>query len=144
MRAANMLARAIVVAQQAGEATTATLWSYASDYQRSRGALCAAQEWTRRLSESFAPADLEALFSTSAFNPDIARQNLGCFEQSLGMTDIVHMSRLFVNHPGLGWRLIRAARRILATQSHYANYPKTWDSEAFALWRMRTRQMFGR
>jgi hypothetical protein len=142
MLAADMLAKTIAGALGTAGPTTVGLWPYAADYQRTRGAVCASNEWVRRLTEGLDAPLIDAMVKNGALNARAIRRSMACRSPRLSTGQLVGAGRALLGAPRLTGRILATAARAALTQLHYQRYPKTWDAGRFAAWRRRTAQLF--
>lgn len=143
MRAADILARTLSQAIAHSDVGTAALWPYAREYQADRGALCAAHEFVRRLSETFEPADMDVMFASGMIDGEAATRSLGCLPLRLSAVQLAGTTRGVLRSPRLVGRVLRTAAWTGLAQAHYARYPREWSERRFERWSRRTQRLFG-
>lgn len=142
MYAADILARTIFNAVADGSVDKAGLWSYAAEYQRTRGALCASYEWVRRLSESIAPEQMNRMISTGLIDPATAVRVISCRPFKLTPRQVLATVKTSMLSPRLSRRVVGASARAAIAYRHYQRYPREWHPNSFASWRRFTHSLF--
>jgi flavin-dependent dehydrogenase len=139
MRGAAILAAVATDALAGPGPELDALWPYAAAYQRTRGAICAGQEWVRRLAETFEAVDVGFLYDAGVIDPGALTQSLACEPVRLSPAQLAATARAARRHPRLMARVVGAAARAQAAVALYERYPERWDPRAFARWqRLRT------
>ncbi len=130
----SLAAAAAVRALSGGEASTAALWSYNSEYMRARGADMAALDCLRLLMQHMTEKEFSWSMARGVIDEqEIAAALRGRFEVPTAQVKIRNVLKglsgvpLLVRYDGA----LKLAGRV---QQHYREYPSTYDAEAFADW----------
>ena len=141
MRAALLLANTLVGALRSSDPLDEeALWPYAALFMRSRGALCAAAEVTRRFAESLSPADSDALIERGLLEPAMSQAVLACLPFRPPLHRLPALLWRVLGSGEFGWRLLRALRRAAAQERHYRRFPATYSPQEFHYWAERARR----
>jgi flavin-dependent dehydrogenase len=140
MRAALLLANTLVGALRSSEPIDEeALWPYAALFMRSRGALCAAAEVTRRFAESLSRADADALIGRGLLREEMSQAVLACLPFRPPPQQLPALLRRVICSGGFGWRLLGALRRAVAQERHYRHFPAAYSPQEFLYWAERAR-----
>lgn len=142
MRAALILANTLIGALRSNEPLdTDALWPYAAIFMRSRGALLAAAEITRRLAETYTAEDADRLVRSGLLREDMSRAVIACFPVRAKLRHLPGMLAAALGAGTVGRRLLRAARCASAQERHYRRFPARYDPRELAPWCVRARAL---
>ncbi len=143
MLAATLLADVADRALTQGELSRAALWPYAVRWHRRRGAVCAANDVLRRLTETLSPEDVDTLVRDGLLGEAELAQSLACAPAALDPASLaLRAPQLLRRLPWLLRRFLPGVVRATQVQGHYERFPERWDAAALAAWSRRTSELF--
>lgn len=143
MIAATLLADVADRALTQGDVSRAALWPYAVRWHRRRGAVCAANDVLRRLTETLAPEDVDTLVRDGLLGEAELAQSLACAPAALDPASLaLRAPQLLRRLPWLLGRFLPGVTRAALVLRHYERFPARWDAAALAAWSRRTSALF--
>ncbi len=143
MIAASLLADVADRALTQGDVSRAALWPYAVRWHRGRGAVCAANDVLRRLTETLGPEDVDALVRDGLLGEAELAQSLACAPAALDPTSLaLRAPQLLRRLPWLVRRFLPVVTRAALVQRHYERFPTRWDAAGLDAWSRRTSALF--
>lgn len=140
--AGHLAAQTATAALRAGDVSTAALWPYAAQYQRSRGRILAALDVTRLSLERFQVEDVTTLVESGIMHKDDIVGGLLIREPSIGPASIPARMGGLLRHPSYLPRIIAMGITAQKVARHYGHYPEHYDPQTMAEWRREKQQLF--
>ncbi len=141
MRAAAMAAEVGAAAVQLGDTRASNLWSYNSDWQRTRGAVHAFYQPIRYVTSSFTPEQSRAMISAGLIGGKGLRAALAAevapVDLSVLPRAVLHVAELAPMLP----RLISTLGLSQGVYRHYRSYPKRGPVGDYDAWLSRARML---
>lgn len=143
MRAAALLAEIADRAISAGDLSRAALWPYAARWQRGRGAVSAAHDVLRQLSETLTPSDIDRLVGSGLLGPGELWQSLACDAMTVDPASfLLRAPRLVRALPWAKKKMLPWALAARAVEKHYRTYPERWNEGELRAWQARAWRLF--
>jgi hypothetical protein len=127
-----------------GRTDTESLWPYAQQFHRSRGAVLASYSAVRLMTEALGVRRIDTMLESGLARPeDLINANL---PRPFSLSPASVWGRLvaLARHPGLAGPLLRAAPVVQGLYRHHRNYPKTFEAADFQRWRDERLRIFSR
>ena len=125
-----------------GSPSTETLWPFASEYQRGRGAVLATFDVMRRATENLNSEQVADMLEAGLSGPEEFVNANMARPLFLSTARLPQRIRSLAAHPDLIRPLLKAAITALAVLRHYRRYPETFDPPLFEAWKEKTRRLF--
>lgn len=141
MIAARQLAEAITAHADPG--SEAALWDYQAHFMRSLGAVHAAYDVFRRMSQSLTTDEAQKLLGSGMLVDSGSRAAIEHRMPDLGLTELLQIARAALRQPGIALRFAPAVARMRLAHAHYRRYPQRFEEKAFERWARRAARLFG-
>lgn len=125
-----------------GEPTTASLWPYASAYQRGRGAILAAINVNRLCFETLPANQIQAIFESGLTCPEDVTGPATPRLPSLSPRSLPRRISALYHRPDLIPFLARTGIKVARVHRHYQAYPQYYDADQFDRWRKAAAALF--
>ncbi len=141
MVAARQLADAATAHADPGSA--AAMWGYQARFMRSLGAVHAAYDVFRRMTQSLSSEDAEELLGSGLMVASGAQAALMQHMPLLRCREIFQIAKAALGHPRLAARFAPVVARLPWVHAHYQRYPERGDEVALARWARRAARLVG-
>ncbi len=140
--AGHLAARVAVEAIRSGNTSTASLWSYACEYQRTRGAVLATYDVTRLIMEQLTQEQLAVFLESGVMTAEDMRDASIPKPISMSPSSVLRRISGLIKNPTLIGLVRRMASASLKVRRHYASYPRRYEPDSFEAWRRECRRLF--
>ncbi len=132
----------MIAARQLAETTTAhadlgsaaALWDYQRTFMRSLGAVHAAYDVFRRMSQSLTTEEAQELLGSGMLVESGSRAAIEHRMPDLAIADLLQIGRAALRRPAIAWRFAPAVARMRLVHAHYRRYPDDFEATRFERW----------
>jgi flavin-dependent dehydrogenase len=141
----------MIAARQLAEAATEhpdigsgeALWAYQARFMRSHGAIHAAYDVFRRMTQSLSTEEAQQLLGSGMLVDSGTRAALDHRLPVLSAGELVRIAGASLRHPRLALRFAPAVARLHLVHTHYRRYPQTHDPQALRRWAVTAARLVG-
>lgn len=141
MIAARQLAEAVVAHDDIG--SHQAVWAYQATFMRSLGAVHAAYDVFRRMTQKLTTDEAQELLRSGLLVDSGTRAALAHELPELSLRDLAQISAAALRQPRLAARFAPAVARLRLVHAHYRRYPQRHAAAAFERWARRAAWLVG-
>jgi electron transfer flavoprotein-quinone oxidoreductase len=141
LRAARLLADS--VRRYADPGSADATWDYSAAFHRHEGGVLLAYDVVRRLTQSLARDELEALLATGIVTAASVRAGFVQAAPPVSWAELVRVARASVRAPRLAMKAGMYVRNVPACLAHPRSYPAAFDLRALAAYETRSAALVG-
>lgn len=142
--AGSLASEAAIHALRSGDFSRKGLWSYAYQYQTTRGKVLAGYDAFKWMIESFDSKQVCEILEGRLVGPEDLEVPEDMNPASQSLFSLFQKASRLVRRPSLWKPMASMVREILAANKHYANYPEKPDPNDVDAWRKRSAQLMKR
>jgi flavin-dependent dehydrogenase len=140
--AGHLAAKTAMEALKAGNTSKTALWPYAAAYQRTRGAIIAGLEVTRRTVDRLSVEDLNILIESGIMNREDYVGGVLVKDPAITAASIPERMDGFLKHPAYIPVLLKMGLTAQKVSKHYKKYPDRYNPQEFSGWRLEKDRLF--